>query len=47
MVSMVPLGCAEAWFCDCRVRFIGMAGHWAPELSELLETLAQTRPSIV
>ena len=27
MVSMVPLGCAEAWFCDCRVRFMGMVGH--------------------
>ena len=47
MVSMVPLGCAESWFCDCRVRFMGMVGHWAGELSEPLETLAQTRPSIV
>ena len=47
MVSMVPLGCAESWFCDCRVRFMGMVGHWAGELSELRETLAQTRPSIV
>ncbi len=27
MVSMVPLGCAEAWFWDCRVRSMGMVGH--------------------
>ena len=47
MVSMVPLGCAVSWFCDCRVRFMGMVGHWAGEPSELLETVAQTRPSIV